>query len=106
MGATASSRENTDEIGPNEWSGAVKLGKDGFNSASITLYQRANTTPSVPQSVCVYTFSTGALTNIAQQGWSRTIPSVTSDKVKLWVTTATAISTESTAKPSTGQTQL
>lgn len=44
----------------------------------------------------MYTFSTGALTNIAQQGWSRTIPSVTSDKKQLYITTATAISTEPT----------
>ena len=44
----------------------------------------------------MYTFSTGALTNISQQGWSRTIPSVTPDKKQLYVTTATAISTEPT----------
>ena len=96
IGATASSRTDTDEIHANEWSDAVELATNGFNSASISLYQRGDTVPLVPQGDCVYTFSTGALTNITQQGWSRTIPSVTSDKKQLYITTATAISTEPT----------
>ena len=92
IGATASSREATDDIPPHEWSGATELGSSGFNSATITLYQRKASKPSKPTSNCTYTFSTGELTNITQD-WLEDVPT---GNEKLWVTKATAIATTAT----------
>ena len=92
IGATASSDTNIDEIKPNEWSGAVELGSDGFNSATIYLYQRKATRPNKPTGDCEYTFKTGKLTGQNNE-WEQNI--LTGD-LDLWVTTATAVSTKDT----------
>ena len=49
-------------------------GVDGYNQATITLYQRASSAPSTPTATPTYTFSTGALSAVPS-GWSRTVPS-------------------------------
>jgi hypothetical protein len=100
--ATASANTATDSIAANEWTDVVKLsvngtngtpGTDGYNQATIFLYQRAASAPAKPSSAVTYTFSTGALST-TPSGWSRTIPA--SDGNPCWVTTATAYSNTTT----------
>ena len=75
--ASAIATATTDTISSSEWSAPVEYMKDGYNQATINLYQRADSTPSKPSSAVTYTFSTGALSSIPS-GWSRTIPANTS----------------------------
>ena len=66
-------------------------GEDGLNQATIFLYQRAASQPSVPQSDVTYTFSTGVITgNIGS--WSQSMPAKNSNPC--WITTAVTISRE------------
>ena len=79
--AAASSRNATDSIVANEWSGAVQLAKDGANGvdglnvAPVRIYQRAatNIAPPLPSAACTFTFATGALTGL-NNGWSTQVP--------------------------------
>lgn len=95
----------TDTIGSGEWASAVIMAEDGgdgaagLNSATVLLYQRNASTPSVPSTSSTYTFSTAGLTGF-NNGWSQTIPSGTDP---IWVTTATAISTSSTDSIGSGE---
>lgn len=100
--ATASSNTATDTISSSEWSAQTKIlengvngtsGTDGYNQATIYLYQRAASAPSKPSSAVTYTFSTGALSS-TPSGWSRSIPAY--DGNPCYVTTAAAISQNST----------
>lgn len=88
--ATASSRTDTDTIAANEWAEPVVFTGSGLNTASIMLYQRAATQPTVPSVTTTYTFSTGFLSGSITP-WSRTVP--TTNGLPCWVTQATAIST-------------
>ena len=106
IAASASSTSSTDTIPKTEWSAPVKIlengqdggtgsaGADGYNQATIFLYQRkSGTAPSKPSSAVTYTFSSGAL-NSTPTGWSRTIP--TNNGNPCYVTTATAVAKTAT----------
>jgi hypothetical protein len=97
--ASASSTGSTDSIAANEWAGPVIMAQDGsgsngLNSATVYLYQRKATAPSVPSVNTTYTFASGALTGI-NNGWSQTIPAVVAGQ-SLWITQATALGSGST----------
>ena len=74
--AYASSNTNEDKISNTEWSDPIVIegqdGDNGFNTATIFLYQRAASKPTKPGSL-TYTFSTGELSGTLN-GWSQTIP--------------------------------
>ena len=106
IAASASSTSSTDTIPKTEWSAPVKIlengqdggtgsaGADGYNQATIFLYQRkSGTAPSKPSSAVTYTFSSGAL-NSTPTGWSRTIPANNGNPC--YVTTATAVAKTAT----------
>ena len=101
--ATAVSDDGqTDTIAPSEWSDISKLVADGENGAPgangrntvvLYLYKRASTAPSIDWTkTLTYTFATNSLSELPT-GWSRDIPSGTDS---LYVTAATATSTEAT----------
>lgn len=69
-------------------------GTDGYNTATVTLYQRAASSPSKPSGSLTYTFSTGALSGTLGN-WSLDIPAT--DGNPLWVITALAVSRTATA---------
>ena len=99
--ATASSRTNTDSIAYTEWSTPVVFtengtnGTDGMNTATVFLYQRAESSSglSKPSSTLTYTFSTGVLSGTLGN-WSQSIPA--SDGNPCFVIQATAIGTGTT----------
>ena len=100
--ATASSTEDTDEIAYTEWSTPVMMAKngeqgspgaDGKNNATVRLYKRASSAPSIDwQTTLTYDFTTNALTSVPS-GWSLSVPDGDDD---LYATAATASSTGST----------
>lgn len=67
-------------------------GANGYNTASVLLYQRAASSPSKPSSSLTYTFSTHALSGTLGN-WSTGVPSGTDP---CWVIAATATSTGAT----------
>ena len=99
---TASSTEASVNIGANEWSDPVILtqdgapgspGADGKNTATVRLYKRASSVPSIDwQNNLTYDFSTNHLTSVPT-GWSESVPDGDDD---LYATAATASSTSST----------
>jgi hypothetical protein len=95
IAATAGSNTATDTIAANEFSSPVILaqngapGDAGFNAATVYLYQRSTTTPTIPTGPFTYTFSSGLLTGGTLGSWTQTIPSGTNP---LYVIAATAIS--------------
>lgn len=100
--ATASSTEASVDIGVNEWSDPVILtrdgapgspGADGKNTATVRLYKRASSAPSIDwQNNLTYDFSTNHLTSVPT-GWSESVPDGDDD---LYATAATASATTST----------
>ena len=100
IAASANGTGTTATIAGTEWSDPVVLsqdGTDGLNTATIFIYQRTttNTAPLfLPTGNTTYTFSTGATSFTAANGWTRTIPS--SGGGYLWVSQATAAATTST----------
>ena len=103
VAASASSSTATDSIAGTEFSAPVALASDGtagLNSATVYLYQRAASAPSVPSVNVTYTFSTGAATG-QNNGWTQTLP--TSGTNPIWVTTATAASNTATDTIATGE---
>lgn len=62
-----------------------------MNQATIALYQRAASQPTKPSSELTYTFTTGILSGTLGS-WTRAMPA--SDGNPCWVTTAVAISSE------------
>lgn len=92
--ATASSSGASDTIASGEWAAPVVLAQNGAggaaggNAASVFVYQRAASTPTLPSAAVTYTFATGAITGL-NNGWTATIPTGVNP---LWVTTATAFS--------------
>lgn len=64
-------------------------GSDGLNSATVYLYRRSASAPTLPTANVTYTFSTGVATGLTQ-GWTQTIPAGTDP---LYVTVASAVST-------------
>ena len=94
--ATAASTTDTDTINSSEWASPVQLvssGSDGISTATLYLYKRATSQPSLPADIITYTFSTGFMDNITN-GWSQSAPA--NDGSSLWITQATAIGTGST----------
>lgn len=80
--AIVSSRETTVQIISSDWSTPSIVaqngengspGTNGYNTATVVLYQRSATQPTLPASSLTYTFSSGALTGTLGN-WSRTIP--------------------------------
>jgi hypothetical protein len=97
--ATVSSNSATDTIAASEWSSPSILADNGINSASVFLYQRATSVPSVPSTTSTYTFSTGVLTG-HDNGWSQSLPSGLDP---LYMTSATAAGTGTTDTIATGE---
>ena len=92
--ASAIATATTDTISSSEWSAPVEYMKDGYNQATINLYQRASSAPSKPSSTLTYTFSTGALSGTLGN-WQRTIPANTSGN-PCYVTSVSVISRDAT----------
>lgn len=94
ISATAVSTTTTDTIGTSEWSAPTVLaqngtnGNNGFNSATVFLYQRATSAPAVPSTDSTYTFSNSTLTGTLGS-WTQTIPAGTNP---VYVISATASS--------------
>ena len=100
--ATAFSNQDTVSLPSSSWSAPVLWvqngadgtdGKNGINSATVYLYKRSASKPSLPTGDLVYTFSDGDITEAssgALNGWSSLIPSGTNP---IYVTFATASST-------------
>lgn len=98
--ATASTNTESDTIKASEWSVPALLakngingsngtnGSNGINTATLYLYQRSATQPTVPTGTMTYTFATGILVG-AFVNWSQSIPETDGNPV--WVTTATAL---------------
>lgn len=109
--ATASSSSAADTIASGEWAGAVVLaqdgadgtngtdGVDGLNTASVFIYQRASSAPTLPSVSTTYTFSTGALTGL-DNGWTTDIPT---GPEPLYVSQATASNTSATDSIPSGE---
>ncbi|OHV96589.1 hypothetical protein AKG95_17895 [Janthinobacterium lividum] len=101
--AAASSRNTTDGIAADEWTGAVQLardgvdGIDGLNTAQAFAYKRAAALPADTPGDVIYTFVTAAITtpagNDLANGWSKTIPAGTAP---LYVRVAAASSRNTT----------
>lgn len=98
--AMASSNGESDTIGENEWQNPVIFSENGadgtpaYNNASVSLYRRSTTEPTVPSSTLTYNFTTGELTPASgYTGWSRYIPTGTDP---VWVITANLSSLSST----------
>ena len=91
--ATASSNGETDTILATEWSTPVVFVKDGYNKATISLYQRSVSVPTKPSTTTTYTFSTNSLST-TPTGWSTTIPAPNNNPC--YVTMATAVSRSDT----------
>jgi hypothetical protein len=51
-------------------------GVNGTNTATVYIYQRSATTPSVPSSTVTYAFATGAVTGLTN-GWTTSVPTGT-----------------------------
>lgn len=100
--ATATAPTDTDTIPASEWSTQVQLavdgvdgtvGADGYNQATLYLYQRGTSVPSRGDiGTLVYTFVSGNLSG-SIGAWSRSVPAGTDP---LYVTAAVAIDDEAT----------
>lgn len=98
--ALARSQTVTATIASSAWSGISKFvedGKSGYNNATIYIYQRADSSPSVPNTELTYTFDSCSL-NLPQDSlWSQEIPEKTEqNNGVLWMTAAVANSTAAT----------
>ena len=93
--AAAISNTDTDYIETDDWT-IQKLvqdgapGTNGYNAATIYLYQRASTAPNVPTGL-TYTFSTNTITG-SLGSWTRVIPSSNIQKQPCYVTSAVIVS--------------
>lgn len=74
--AHASSNTGTDKISDDEWTDPIIIegtnGTNGINTATVFLYQRANTIPNKPGTL-TYIFSSGTIKETLSD-WSQTIP--------------------------------
>lgn len=75
-------------------------GSNGLNVATVTVYQRAISTPSVPSATVTFTFASGAVSGL-NNGWSATIPA--DNGLALWATSAPASSSSSSDTIGTGE---
>lgn len=93
--ASALGSGTTDTIAAGEWATPVKLAQDGLNglnSATVFIYQRAASTPTLPSATATYTFNTGVVTGL-NNGWSYQTPAGSNP---LYVSQATAASNTTT----------
>lgn len=100
IAATASAATSTDSVPAAEFSSPVLKDGAGLNAATVFLYQRAASTPSVPGSTTTYTFATGVLSGTLGS-WSQTAPA--NDGNPLYLITATAVGTGTTDTIATGE---
>lgn len=88
---SAVSTSDTVSLAGNSWSAPVILaenGESGLNQATIFLYQRAASEPTMPTGNLVYTFSTGEITGTLGN-WSQSVP--TTDGNPCYMISAVAI---------------
>lgn len=106
--ATAAAATATDAITAGEWSAATifaqngaagSAGTAGLNSASVFIYQRAASSPTLPSVTTTYTFATGALASL-NNGWTRAIPAGTDP---LYFSVATAVANTATDTIAAGE---
>ncbi len=99
VAAVASGTGTSDTVGSGEWSSPVILsqngedGIDGFNSATVRIYKKNNSSSSsgsLPSGNTTYTFSSGNISFTTANGWSSNIPST--GGAYLWTSQAAAIS--------------
>ena len=88
----------SDDANGSDWSAPRLFVKDGYNTATITLYKRSATQPVAITDTPTYTFATGTLSTIPT-GWSTTVPE--SDGNPCWITTATVVGRESSTTVNT-----
>jgi len=83
---------------------AGSAGAAGLNNATVTIYQRTNSTvaPTLPSATTTYTFSNGALSGL-NNGWSTSPPSSTLSGAYLHVSTATASASTATDTIAAGE---
>lgn len=108
--ANSSSTTLEDDILPAEWSAPILLAKsggngqpgangiDGFNQATIHLYQRAASTPAKPGNSLTYTFADGSITAAGgiDNNWQTSIPTASANGYPCYVISASAISRSAT----------
>lgn len=70
-------------------------GPSGYTQAQVFLYRASTSTPSDPSGTFTYTFATGALTGGTLNGWSTSVPNLSTNQY-LWVKTASAYSNTAT----------
>jgi len=100
IAATASANTTTDSVAAAEFTSPVLKDGAGLNSATVFLYQRAASTPSVPGSTLTYTFSTGVLSGTLGS-WSQSVPANNGNPV--YIITATALGTSTTDAIASGE---
>lgn len=90
IAATASAAAATDTIAAAEFAAPVLKDGAGLNTATVELYQRAASAPSVPAGTLTYTFSTASLSGTLGS-WTQAAPA--HDGNPLYKITATALGT-------------
>lgn len=90
--ASAVANTATDTLDGSEFSSPVIDSGAGLNHATVRLYQRATSTPSVPGSTTTYTFSTGVLSGTLGS-WTQSVPAGSNP---IYTTQATAVSYDTT----------
>ncbi len=100
--AAASSNTATDTIGTGEWASPVVQTLSGLQAATLNLYQRASSTPSLPGSTLTFTFATGALSG-SLGSWSQTIPAVNGNPCYVTHASALASAIDTTDTIGTGE---
>lgn len=100
IAATASANTATDSIAAAEFSSPVIKDGAGLNAATVVLYQRAASAPSVPGSTLTYTFATGVLSGTLGS-WTQAVPAHNGNP--LYIITATALGTSTTDTIATGE---
>ena len=107
--AVAIASTATDTIDTNEWATVTKLvedgedgapgtvGANGYNTATIYLYQRNSGTPNKPTGdPLTYTFSTKTLSGTINNGWKTSLTAVGDSTDPIWIIAATATSNTAT----------
>jgi hypothetical protein len=100
IAATASANTATDSIAAAEFSVPVLKDGAGLNTATVFLYQRSASAPSVPGATTTYTFATGVLAGTLGS-WTQTVPAHNGNP--LYVITATAVGAAATDTIATGE---
>ena len=100
VAATANGTGSTDDIEFGEWSSPVQFtGVDGFNTATIELYQLDTqnvTAPGDPTQGLTYTFSPPNLSTTGINGWSQSRPEPSRAFPYVWRISAAAVSNTAT----------